>query len=177
MKRLCLSLLVIAACGDGPPAFPDANGFPDALFLEDAGIPPSIEIGTGVVSFIPLTEGQAVEIFRGPQGGGRTGGYHIWHAARIHGVDPHAADLIFKTLLPTGEEIASNARTENLQYMDGAYVVAGVAPALSDCCHAANADVVMRVEIRDRNGVTAQDQRLVHAGDCLLGAGGPSLCP
>ena len=60
MRALALASLLAIGCGgpvfDGPPA---------------------VELGTGLTTFAPLTDGDRVTIIMGPQGG-----YHVWGAAR-----------------------------------------------------------------------------------------------
>src|SRR5690606_15592460 len=61
--------LLLAGCGgDGPP---DPEGMPE------------VEIGTGMISFLPLEDGQPLDLVAGPQGG-----YHFHVHARMRGMAP-----------------------------------------------------------------------------------------
>lgn len=62
--------------GGSPPA--DAPGV-DA----DAFVAPRLEIGTGLVEFIEVAEGDDVELVAGPQGG-----WHVDVAIRLYGMNP-----------------------------------------------------------------------------------------
>ena len=53
--------------------------------------PPSIEIGTGTDSFIPILDGEDIELIAGPQGG-----WHIEAAIRFQSVDPNSLKLTYE---------------------------------------------------------------------------------
>ena len=169
-----------AACSGGPGS--DAGAPPstslDAGGAEDAGPADMVvEIGTGVDDFIPLEVGQAVEITLGPQGGGRSGGFHIWHAVRVWNAEPRDVLLSFETLsADSGALLGAQARRVNLRPSGEAFVAYGIAPWLTDCCLAQDQDVIMSVEVRDAEGRVGVDQRRVRAGQCLDHEGA-SVCP
>jgi hypothetical protein len=147
--------------------------------IVDAAITGSVEIGTGADRFIPVMAGEVVEIILGPQGGGRNGGYHLWHSLRARDVDPIAVSATFRTFLAAGrEEIAVQTRTFDLQPGGGgSYVAFGIAPQLQDCCRVERADVIMRIELTTSGGVIT-DERQVRASDrCVDGMSGASICP
>lgn len=182
MKHSTLILLLLTACGEQAPTadggFPaDAESGLDASVLEDAG-GPSLEIGTGVDRFEELVEGQEIEIILGPQGGGRWGGFHVWHGVKTQGFDPEGIMLSFRTYLAdTREEIASQERRANLIPLDGtSYVAYGIAPPFLDCCKAEDQDIILAVEIRDATGRTGTSEKQAHATYCL-DASGASVCP
>lgn len=179
-KLSCITLLLVAGCGGGESASTDAGiqTSADAGLSEDAGNTDMVvEIGTGVDDFIPLTDGQAVDITLGPQGGGRSGGFHIWHAVKVWNIQPRDVLLSFKTRnADTGEEIASQERRVNLRPLGEAYTAFGISPWLLDCCKAQDQDVIMWVEVKDAADRTGTDERRVHAGQCL-DASGVSVCP
>lgn len=120
--------------------------------------PAEITLGTGYDTFAPLADGDRVVINRGPQGG-----HHIWAAARAsRGLDPVQIQLVLHMekdgveindgpvwvtadLLPRGE----------LNELVGfrAYV-----PVPEDIVQN---ELVLRLVAIDREGRTAEDQRLV----------------
>jgi hypothetical protein len=53
-----------------------ATSLPDICKAVDAG-PPVVQVGTGQTDYLPLTDGQTVQMEAGPQGG-----HHIWIATR-----------------------------------------------------------------------------------------------
>jgi len=93
---LFVSLLVLplAACpgdDDAPPVgrdggadagSPSADGGGEG---DDAATPsgPRVEIGTGITSFVPVADGEDVELVMGPQGG-----WHIDVTLRLYEMDP-----------------------------------------------------------------------------------------
>lgn len=177
MKKLSLLLLAaltMVACSDSGPEDTDAQI--DVDLGEDAGEPIVIEdaeartteIGTGADVFEMLTAGQDVVLTQGPQGGGRWGGFHIWHAVRTLGLDHRGITMRFETrLASTNEVLASQERRANL-VSDGTghFIAYGIAPAFPDCCKAAGNDVVMAVQLTDASGRTGSDELVVHAGVC-----------
>jgi hypothetical protein len=172
--------MLCAACGetedDGSvDASPQDTGGVDAGM--DAGIHRA-EIGTGVDGFEPLTTGQDVMLTQGPQGGGRQGGFHIWHAVRTRELNPEALTMAFHVYsVDTREELAAQTRMADLQPDGtGGYVIWGVAPPFPDCCQAANQDVIMHVLVTDADGMTGEDERTIHALACRDNAG-TDLCP
>jgi len=76
---LCLCL-ALSACGDDSSDgdAPDLSVPPDL-----AGAEPRVEIGTGVTTFIPITDGDDVELVNGPQGG-----WHVDVTLRLYDVNP-----------------------------------------------------------------------------------------
>ena len=168
-RIILLTSLFSIACGSDPQSMMDGGTEPDAGTME-------VEIGTGVDNFIPLTEGQAVDIILGPQGGGRNGGFHIWHSVRTRNIHPENVLLKFETrVASTGQLIATQERRANLRPSGDDYVAHGIAPWLMDCCLAEDNDVRMAVEVIDDTGSMGSDARVVHASFCV--EGGFSVCP
>ena len=56
-----------------------------------------IEIGTGELSFVPLDDGDPVELVHGPQGG-----YHLQVTCRIHVANPDALTLHYRAFREDG---------------------------------------------------------------------------
>lgn len=168
LRKAVLALLLLAACGDPEPSGADAE---PAVFLEDAGTPVRVEIGTGVFRYEPLSDGEEVPIIKGPQGGGRNGGFHVWHATRVNGIDPRGLEINFTTLLADSRLlVASSTLTADLDYVDGAYQFLGAAPFLMDCCLVVGAELLMQVRILDKNGLGGSDARRVRtSGACVFG--------
>lgn len=167
-------LLVAHGCGSSESNSPDAS---DADDDSDSLGDPTVEIGTGVDGFEALEDGQLVTLTLGPQGGGRWGGYHVWHAVRAHGFNPENVEAKFEThLASTDEEIARQTRRYDLVEISGGAVAFGAAPWIDDCCVAEETDLVMSVELTDADGHTAHDERTVHTGRCLDADDAP-ICP
>lgn len=49
----------------------------------DPNLPPALEVGTGEINFVPLEDGDTLEIIQGPQGG-----FHLLTSLRVHGIAP-----------------------------------------------------------------------------------------
>jgi len=91
LASTALICVLISTAGCPPPSDPDAG------FIGDAG-PPELSLGTGESTFVPLMNGDEVELIHGPQGG-----WHVVVSARMSGVDPDGAVLVIEVL--SGEEI------------------------------------------------------------------------
>ena len=182
LALFALSISLSFACNGSADDDDDGSdtGTMDAAVMDaaptDSGAM-TVEIGTGIDDYQALAIGQDVMIAQGPQGGGRWGGFHVWHAARTRGLNPMGIMLSFHVYLTgTREEIAGQSRFADLQPDgSGGYVLYGVAPPFADCCQAANHDIIMRVEATDTDGATAADERQVHAMACR-DFGGTDLC-
>ena len=84
---------VLAGCGGGSGGSDGAAGSPDTsadgTAGPEGGAGSVLELGTGITTFEPLPEtGATLELTRGPQGG-----FHVYGAVRIRGVDPERAML------------------------------------------------------------------------------------
>ena len=174
-RAAVIAALFLWGC-DSEPGGGDAGS---KFFFEDAGTPVSIEIGTGVFEFEPLSDGDSVPIIKGGQGGGRNGGFHVWHALRANGIDPREVEIYFTTLLAGSREvIASSSIAADLGYVDGAYQFLGSAPFIVDCCLVENAELVMKARIQDRTGAGGSDSRRVRtSGACVYGDPPVDACP
>ncbi|MBI4820666.1 MAG: hypothetical protein HY791_30660 [Deltaproteobacteria bacterium] len=165
--------------GSGDSGLTDSGSRGDATDPIDGGQSgPTLEIGTGTERFEEIMEGQTLPIILGPQGGGRAGGYHIWHALRSRGFDPISVEATFRTVLPSGEELAKETRRYDLApgTTSGTYVAYGSAPRLRDCCLAEETDVVMSVDLTDAHGVTGHAEQRVHTTYCA-DHDGSHICP
>lgn|GEM_PF-1640584 len=69
---LALAALSVSCCLDAMP--PEDDVTPDEVA--------TLEVGTGTFRFEPIETGEALPLIRGAQGG-----WHIWVAVRVHGVE------------------------------------------------------------------------------------------
>lgn len=76
-----------------------------AACSDDAGPAPEVELGTGTTEFEPLTDGQELEVIRGPQGG-----FHFHVHARMSGIEPGSPDM---------PGLLSNPRTSFAAFLEG----------------------------------------------------------
>jgi len=73
--------LALAGCGGSEP-----------------DVPPEATLGTGIDAFVPLTDGDIVDIVQGPQGG-----FHVFGSVRIRGLDPGNPDDLGDPSNPTSD--------------------------------------------------------------------------
>ncbi|MCK6545295.1 hypothetical protein L6R52_05455 [Myxococcota bacterium] len=168
-----------ASAGDASSIRGDASvrdaSTPDAA-IRDAAIRDAassfVELGTGDDAYEPLTDGQLIELVRGPQGGEPLYGFHVWAGLRAVGFEPESIDVAFTTdVEATGERLATSNYQVNLERAkDGdGWVTFGLRMILSDCCKATRAGLVLRVMIADARGQTGEDERRVVGGLCNAG--------
>jgi hypothetical protein len=144
-------LLLTASCG--------AGGGNDGGVIPPDGGSAVVEVGTGENSFVELTDGDAVTIIKGPQGG-----YHIWTAVRAkQGLNPKGIEVKVSVLNSTGTELSLNAYRLNLT-ANGSYYewygLLGLVPVPADV---SGSEVRLHLEVKDSAGVTATDERRVLA--------------
>jgi hypothetical protein len=80
---LAAAVALLAACDGGSPPSTRPDQAPSG---EDAGADAGmaeLEIGSGETAFAPLEKDQALPYVRGSQGG-----FHVWIAFRVRGLDP-----------------------------------------------------------------------------------------
>ncbi len=161
----------------------DASSPQDAGALDRGVAPdPAVEIGTGRAEFVELTEGDPVVIDRGFQGGGRFGGYHIFHSIRVTGLRFQELRLItVQVETSTGASLGRLDRNPEF-FPDqpdelGRSVVAGLNPPLVDCCMAAGQTVLMRAIAETMDGVLYVDERRVTASRCPADTSAQDECP
>lgn len=90
--RVFLLAAVLAGCA---PEDETAIGQLDAGLSTCA----ELEVGTGAVSFVPVTDGDTVALYRGPQGG-----YMLYLGVRARGIDPTDATLCYTETFTSGYE-------------------------------------------------------------------------
>ena len=130
---LAVLLTLVAACGaDGPP---------------------SAEVGTGADRFEPLTDGEAVPIIHGLQGG-----YHVWGAVRARNLAGDGLHLTF-TLTPVGAAWASSVRNDIVDLVSGEH--GGTAVFLPDPDAVRGRPCQLRLDATDTSGRTAASERSI----------------
>lgn len=188
MRGSLIALFLLCGCTFGD-ALPDASlqdaGRRDAADpAEDAGAVdageegPRVEVGTGSLEFEPLVDGQTVDLVSGPQGGGRYDGFHIWFGARTWDLNPEQINVTFQLLAASDRsELASLVWTTNFRAGQfGAREIWGATPTISDCCLAKGQRLLMRVEVQDQEGQTAEAEIEVMGGP-VCEAFGTNVCP
>jgi hypothetical protein len=80
--------------------------------------PPEVIIGTGQTDFGPLTDGQTLQLERGPQGG-----HHLWIAARMKNLRQSGSRTVLtaKVVEPTSSNIAPAAYVFTFDRDEGGY--------------------------------------------------------
>jgi hypothetical protein len=148
-------LSLFAACSPGGALMPDGDA--GVVTTQDAGPgQPLLELGTGTQSFLPLTDGQAVTIIAGPQGG-----FHVWASVRTRPpLDPMLIKLTVKVKL-AGTEISSTEYKVNL-VKNGPYSEWYAMTALvDDPAQVRGKSTVIELIATDSAGRTATDSRTV----------------
>lgn len=78
------------------PYAPDwATHAPDVCRPANAG-PPVVQVGSGQTDYLPLTDGQTVQMEQGPQGG-----HHIWIAVRQENLEQSGSTTTITSVQPT----------------------------------------------------------------------------
>lgn len=158
LARVALGALVLSACGGGTT---DPEG------------PPMAELGTGIIEFEPITDGQDLEIVQGPQGG-----YHFIVAVRASGViagnpddlgDPDNPRVWFRAYRVSDDariDINNADFTQGLEYVPGSNGVFEMISRLvildiADDSELDGVSVRLTVDITDIDGRTASDERTI----------------
>lgn len=151
---LVVSLALFAGCSPVGGVLPDSDA--GVMTIEDAGMQPLLELGTGTQSFAPLTNGQMVTIIAGPQGG-----FHVWAAARTRApLDPMLIKLTVK-VKRSGAELSSTDYKVNL-VKNGTYSEWYAMTALvPDPADVRGKSTVIELIATDAAGRTATDSRTV----------------
>ena len=188
-------LAVALACGDdgadGSGGGADAGSAPDAVGADgggadaasadagmDAGAPePTVEVGTGLGGYEAMEAGQTLEFVLGPQStGDPIRGYHVWGAVRAMGVDPDPVTTRFFVLTRGDRTQVGEARDRTRPLIPdgtGAWVGFATPVILDDCCPLRGAELLLRVELEDAQGVELSDEVVFVGFDrCPDGAGG-----
>jgi hypothetical protein len=141
---------LLFACSPPPPGGDDGGS--------DGGpIPSAVEVGSGSISFVPLTDGDPVDIIKGPQGG-----YHIWMSLRASKqLDPKLIAVKYIVTELDGGEISLNASRLNLQANGDTNDWYGLQGLLPNPAAVSGREVLLRIEAEDSAKKTAVDQRRV----------------
>ena len=94
----------LAACAggdddDGDPIVPADGGAPHPDAVENSCDGVEFELGSGLRNYIPVTDGDTVYLYRGPQSG-----YHIYLSTHTKGIDPADATVCWKFVFTSGPE-------------------------------------------------------------------------
>ena len=175
-----LLLGAVLACSGGDDAPADAGLEPDAGALD-----PRVVVGTGQDTFVPLADGDEVELIVGPQGGGREGGLHIWMAVQAYDIPLAEMALLSFVVTSTGSEDVEGSVTRDPQNSPvqsdpsrRLHQLIGVNPPIMDCCRIANGEAWLSVSLTTTGGDEYEDRRRVRVSSCPgPGQPGPDLCP
>lgn len=159
-------VLLAAACGSGTSASQDgASANPDAGTVGNQ--PPGIRLGQGSSAFVPLADGQGLELIFGPQGG-----WHMEVTCRFWGVEPDGATLSYAALQPGDGGVAvslPNSIVLNRQRVvpeGNAWVRLGDRVVLDVASPAAVVGQVLTLRVSATQGATAvADERSVTVVD------------
>ncbi len=169
-SRLLLTLYLLAglACG-APTTAPDDVGNADAVDdAYDAGAEaPQLVIGSGLGEFSAVQEGATLQLVIGCQGS-----KHVWVAARTWGLDPERA-LVTAELTRVVDDlrVAILQVRMNLTSMVGHAEVGELTLVVAEPEPALGEPLVLRVQVRARDGATAVSSRSVEL------VWGPPGCP
>lgn len=129
---------------------------------------PWVELGTGEVEFIPVSEGDHVDLVHGLQGGD-----HIWGSARVTGIDWREITLEFELLDEDDEQVTEpsllvTALQQCPRSDDGCEAGMGETvgfPVIVDPPSAVfGGDITMKVTAFDEDGRLATDEVGVKPG-------------
>jgi hypothetical protein len=143
-------VLWAAACGSDTtdPDEPDTG--PDTPTADLA----TVEIGTGFVSFVPVLEGQALDIIEGIQGG-----YHLFGGFRVEGLAQRNLTIDFD-IEWNGESVGGASYVDDLIGGTSPFEYSGVAVIFDDNDvppEVSGNPVTLSVTLRDSEGVTVSD--------------------
>ena len=130
----------------------------DAGQLEDGGLAPLLEVGTGTTGFVPLVDGQDLDIIAGPQGG-----FHLWTALRASkALSPDLFEVKL-SVLQGGSQLSENGYRLTLVDNGAHYEWYGMQGLVPDPAAVDGQSVTLRIAATDSTGVTATDERRVVA--------------
>jgi len=177
---VALGAWALVGCGSSDPGSSSGQDAGTLPGTDGGEVSASVEIGTGIDRFEPITEDQVLPLDVGPQGGGRFEGYHIYSAVKVRGYAHQNLLATFRILDDARDVQAEQSRNFRILQPDGdAYVAYAVAPRLMDCCVVEDQPIYLSVEVTDSNGLTGSDERRVRAGPLCEDPENPgtSLCP
>lgn len=158
------------ACGDGEMEPPIAG----CRTTET----PSFELGTGDSAFRPLTDGDALQMASGIQGG-----CHFWLSLRTDGFAPRRFNVRYDVLrastgMSTGSSSSQRVTLSERADAAGLCEVVGFTAFLIEPWNFRDEDVIVRVTVTDDLGKTAMQERRVRATwpDPVAGVPDAELC-
>lgn len=138
------SLLALALLLTGCPA-------PSPARVGPGGATTFLEVGTGETAFAALADGDDLELVYGPQGG-----YHVWGACGIYGVDPEGRVLHYTLSdATTGEVLADLSlalTTRRLTSTSGGWLRAGdrvIFPGVTEPSGLVGRDAVLAIALEE----------------------------
>jgi len=178
-RSAALVVLAMIGCGDhsGSATSDASDAAIDSSVSSCAFDPPStptggvVNLGTGENSFVPVTANENFPTYLGPQGA-----YYIWINVRIQGLDlGDGTDVMsrpqtkFSVFTPDGTRVNLETCGYRLPYQDGGdgYMYLSMSwlsmflPTFGESID--NNPIQLQVEVLDRDGLYAIDQRSVIA--------------
>lgn len=140
--------LALLGCHPVPDSFPE---------------PPRVELGSTADVFRPLSDGDAVQIVHGIQGG-----YHVWGAVRATFVDPREVRLRYTLRLDDGTLVTVREDAGDLEGTDDGLTPGqrlGTAVFLPDPATIRGRRCRLSLELTDQRGRTGEDAHDVMAVD------------
>ncbi|MDB4947260.1 MAG: hypothetical protein JWP97_6794 [Labilithrix sp.] len=144
--------------------------------------PPELALGSGQTDYTPLTDGQTLQLERGPQGG-----HHIWIAARMKNLRQSGSRTAITARMPAHPDVVIEPAAYVFTYDrdEGNYCkLWGLRFQLdTNAADLANAyrqylgqDLEVTVEVVDSTNASAKATRTIHIADKLLCPDGTSSC-
>jgi hypothetical protein len=162
VKRRALSTAAFAVLSLAAACAGLGVGDEDALpaLIDVDGGTLSVEIGTGVVRYEPLSDGPAVDVISG-----RQGGYHVWTSVRIRDLDLDHVRIDLSTRFEDDGKLAgpTSAVSAPLEAVDGAHEHAGMTSFIDDPTAVRGRRLLLRAEVTSDDGRRGADQRVVVA--------------
>ncbi len=161
----CLAAL-LGACGS-------EQGPADGGVAADVPTIGHVEVGTGIVAFEPLLSEVTTPLVAGPQGGGRFEGHHVWAALRLVDLEPQSLSTysirIFDAEGALAAEFVRDITSAPFeQDAEGRWVLAGLAPRLTDCCQVAEQDFTLVGVVGFPDGGQLLERAFGRAGACSV---------
>ncbi len=152
--RYALCLAGLLACGPTLPSDPRVDLAP----VPSTPATLDIEVGGGATDFIPLTDGDPVDIIHGSQGG-----YHIWTSVRIHDTSVEEGTVNLSARFESdGARVGSpSGWAASPVLVDGARVQSGMRDFVDAPSAAAGKRIVLRAEVVTSDGRHGAGERVV----------------
>lgn len=146
--------------------------------LPDVGPGVTLTLGTGLEGFAPLVAGSTLAFQRGPQGGDRYNGFHLWVAFKSQGLSPEGLTARWTLRDPAASALIGEAEYQlQLRPVEDGLGAFGMRVVIRDCCVAENRALSLHLLATDRRGIQAEAQRAIHTGECPTGRPNPTFDP